>query len=105
MLPKNDNLHNSQVCLVYKQEGRQMSITVILTNGIVPAPSIGQHQAVTSCPSAEAHMGPEGPSNFTKKTQRFRFSHIFLFCDLDYPTNFQNPPIRAFRDNIILLSN
>ena len=43
MLPKNDNLHNSQVCLVYKQEGRQMSITVILTNGIVPNPSIGLH--------------------------------------------------------------
>ena len=48
-------------------------------------------------------MGPEGLSNFTKKTQRFRFSHIFLCCDLDYPTNFQNPPIRAFRDNRILL--
>ena len=46
---------------------------------------------------------PEGPYNFTKKTQRFRFSHIFLCCDLNYPTNFQNPPIRAFRDNIILL--
>ena len=31
-----------------------MSITVILTNGIVPTPSIGQHQAVTNCPSAVA---------------------------------------------------
>ena len=43
------------------------------------------------------------PIQFHKKTQRFRFSHIFLCCDLDYPTNFQNPPIRAFRDNRILL--
>ena len=43
------------------------------------------------------------PIQFHKKTQRFRFSHIFLRCDLDHPTNFQNPPIRAFRDNIILL--
>ena len=42
------------MCLVYKQDGRQMSITVILTNGIVPTPSIGQHQAVTNCPSAVA---------------------------------------------------
>ena len=41
------------------------------------------------------------PIQFHKKTQRFRFSHIFLCCDLDHPTNFQNPPIRAFRDNII----
>ena len=55
------------------------------------------------CTELAAHMGPEGPSNFIKKTQRFRFSHIFLCCDLDYPTNFQNPPIRAFRDNRILL--
>ena len=39
----------------------------------------------------------------SQKNQRFRFSHIFLRCDLDHPTNFQNPPIRAFRDNIILL--
>ena len=29
--------------LVYKQEGKQMIITVILTNGIVPTPSIGLH--------------------------------------------------------------
>ena len=59
------------------------------------------------CPMSTTmqHVGPPHgswrPIQFHKKTQRFCFSHIFLCCDLDYPTNFQNPPIRAFRDNII----
>ena len=35
-----------QVCLLYKEEGRRMRITVTLTNGIVPSSKIGLHMTI-----------------------------------------------------------
>ena len=56
------------------------------------------HQSDLGC-----HYRPKHPPPEEKMYQKLHFSHISICCDLDYPTNFQNPPIRAFRDNRILL--
>ena len=41
-------------------------------------------------------------SRFIKKTKVPLFSHLFIFCALDYPKKNQNPPIRASWENGIL---
>ena len=87
---------NPQALVVYTQ---QSAITIIWIQRV-------KNMMGVSAPQSQEELVTHGswrPIQFHKKTQRFRFSHIFLRCDLDHPTNFQNPPIRAFRDNIILL--